>query len=881
MTVAWVTPAGSLRAPITERISVEIPLVATSDIGIVTYSLLAGSLPRGLRLDNGVIKGSPTEVRKFTESRFVIRASDGSDIEDRTFSLSVDGSDEPLWLTKEGFLNVGQGENYFVLDNSWVDFQLEAYDDDEIAGDVLEYYITPNSGELPPGLTLTKEGRIYGFTDPVFSVDINNLGGYDTTAFDISYFDKPEAKSNGYDSYLYDIVTFDYNEPSQAPRRLSRFYTFVVSVTDGINTIKRLFRIWVVTDEFLKADNSIVQVDTNLFRADNTSNRVPIWITESNLGTHRANNYLTVYLDVYDPPTLSGTIVYLLLPANPDGSKSELPPGMTLDSMTGEIAGKVPYQSRVSKTYTFTMQAIDYPASLSNTVYALQGDWSNKIKYYPSQAVRYEGFIYICIQEHTNQIPSVIDSIYWEKGVSTSEKTFYIEIIGEIDSALEWITDSDLGTIKPNQPSLKSVEANNLLYGGRIVYQLTPDSKPLPPGLELLGTGVITGKVRQFADTGGPHGEIRPGLTRFYEKLDSTTNVDDSTLSRDYSVSFDSSTTTFDKVFNFKVKARDTANFAEIIKEFFITVVSDNTKTFANLYLKAFQKKEKRLDWYNFITNNDLFRSSEIYRYGDENFGIQNEIKVLVYAGIESVEAVRYVQAMSRNHYRKQLKFGDLKYAAAKDPDTQETIYEVIYVEVVDDLAKGNTSISNEIQLPDYINSKVLVSYDSIRVDSNIPLVSDSDHQRVFPNSIKNMRSRIKSLGERDRSFLPLWMRSIQDKDFVETGYLAALVLCYVKPGLSEKIISRINGKLKYASRGNWSNTVTYRSTDTVFFEGSYYSAIVENTNKIPNLEPDVWMKNFDFKSIDFTADRYLIDVIDGEIQDKYLAFPQRGEKLP
>jgi hypothetical protein len=37
----------------------------------------------------------------------------------------------------------------------------------------------------------------------------------------------------------------------------------------------------------------------------------------------------------------------------------------------------------------------------------------------------------------------------------------------------------------------------------------------------------------------------------------------------------------------------------------------------------------------------------------------------------------------------------------------------------------------------------------------------------------------------------------------------------------------------------------------------------------------------FDFKSIDFTADRYVIDILDGEIEDKYLAFPQRGEKLP
>ena len=123
--------------------------------------------------------------------------------------------------------------------------------------------------------------------------------------------------------------------------------------------------------------------------------------------------------------------------------------------------------------------------------------------------------------------------------------------------------------------------------------------------------------------------------------------------------------------------------------------------------------------------------------------------------------------------------------------------------------------------------------YDAIKIDSDIPLVSDRDHQRVFPNSIKNMRRRIKSLGERDRTFLPLWMRSIQSDNFVETGYVKSLILCYLKPGFSESVISRIK-------------SVSY-----------------------------------DFKSIDFTVDRYVIDILDGQIEDKYLAFPQRGEKLP
>ena len=830
MAITWITPAGNL-GTVTERFTLNLPLTATSDVGSVTYTLIAGQLPRGLRLDSSsdpaVIKGSPTEVRRFTISRFVIRADDGNDIEDRTFSISVDGSDLPQWVTREGFLQVGNGDNYFVLDNEYVNFHLSAIDPDENAGDILEYYLIPSGGELPPGLSLSRDGVISGFTDPIYALDniASPTGAFDTNGYDITYYDRPEARSNGFDTYLYDNVTFDYTEPSQGPRRLSRFYTFVVAVSDGVNEVRRVFRIWVVTEEFLQADNSIVQVDTNLFRADNTGDRVPIWITPSYLGRYRADNYVTIFLDVYDPPSLTGVITYFLLSTNPDdGSPSVLPPGLVLDSITGEIAGRVPYQNAITKTYKFSMQAIDFPAALSNTVYTFVGNWLSSREYQPNDAVLYRNQIFICLIEHTNIIP--VEGETWNQATASAEKTFTVDIIGEIESAIEWISDSDRGIIRPNQPSSLFVEARSLYYGGKVVYELVSGS--LPPGLELLTNGIIQGKVKQFADDNGP------GILRFYERTDSLTPVEDSsTLSRNYGSTFDGGSTTFDRKFHFEIKARDTANFAENIKQFNITVNAEIEKSFANLYVKAFQNKEKRLQWYDFITNNDIFRNNEIYRYGDPNFGIQSELRVLIYAGIESLDAVRYVQAMSRNHYRKQLHFGEIKSAVAKDPLTQEILYEVIYVDVVDPFEKNGKSISQTISLDNNINSRVLVSYDAIKIDSDIPLVSDRDHQRIFPNSIKNMRKRIKSLGERDRSFLPLWMRSIQNENFVETGYVKALVLCYLKPNYSKQVISRINAR------------------------------------------------NFDFKSIDFTVDRYVIDILDGQIEDKYLAFPQRGEKLP
>ena len=821
MTISWVTPAGSL-GTIVERNTLEIAVLATSSSGTVTYSLIAGRLPRGLRLTNNVIKGSPVEVRRFTDHRFVIRANDGVDIEDRTFSISVDGSDVPYWLTQQGFLRVGENNAYFVLDNAYVEFQLEADDTDINAGDSLEYYLVPVGGELPPGLSLSRTGLISGFTDPVFAIDYSAVqtGSYDTAAFDILPLDRPEARSNGFDSFLYDNVTFDYNEPSRAPRRLSRFYTFIVAVSDGVNEVRRVFRIYVVTEEFLQADNSILQVDTNLFQADATGDRVPLWITESNLGRFRADNFLTIYLDVYDPVSLSGTITYFLLATNPDGSASVIPPGLVLDTITGELAGRVPYQAAITKTYQFTMQAVNFPSSLADINYTIVGDWTSTRIYKENEAVRYLGFVYICLQENRNVVP--VDGTTWELGVATAEKTFTVDIIGEIESAIQWISPTDIGTIKPNQPSTINVLAESLLYGNKVIYELYSGS--LPPGLSLLSTGIIQGKVKQFADSQGP------GLTRFFDR---DSSLVDSTGTVTFNTTFDGDTTSFGKKFIFKIKARDTAQFAENIKEFFINVISSTEKTFANLYLKAFQTKDKRLDWYNFITNSNIFRSVDIYRYGDANFGIQTELRVLVFAGIESVGAVGYVQAMSQNHYRKNLKFGNVKYAVAKDLLTQEPIYETIYVEVVDEFEKNGTSISGTVNLSNSIKSKVLVSYDAIKVDSNIPFASDSDHQRIFPNSIKNMRRRIRGVGERDREFLPLWMRSIQTDSFVETGYVKALILCYLQPGKSEGVISRIKSN------------------------------------------------GFDFKSIDFTADRYVIDILDGEIEDKYLVFPQRGEKLP
>ena len=132
--------------------------------------------------------------------------------------------------------------------------------------------MVPNSGILPYGLKLSKTGRISGFTQPIPAIDYATsiTGAYDTASFDTVPLDIAKNNSLGFDSFFYDNQYYDYGEQGIVPKKLSRVYTFGVAITDGLNAVNRIFKIYVVSEEFLRADNTLVQVDTNLFQADAT-----------------------------------------------------------------------------------------------------------------------------------------------------------------------------------------------------------------------------------------------------------------------------------------------------------------------------------------------------------------------------------------------------------------------------------------------------------------------------------------------------------------------------------------------------------------------------------------------------------------------------------
>ena len=115
--------------------------------------------------------------------------------------------------------------------------------------------------------------------------------------------------------------------------------------------------------------------------------------------------------------------------------------------------------------------------------------------------------------------------------------------------------------------------------------------------------------------------------------------------------------------------------------------------------------------------------------------------------------------------------------------------------------------------------------FDRTTIDQTDLFVSDPNPIKRFPSSITNWRDRISAVGSTERNYLPLWMRSVQDDAKQELGFVLAVPICYCNPGTSADILLNIK------------------------FSG------------------------FDFKNLDYTVDRYIIDSVTGYGSDKYLVF--------
>lgn len=695
----FITPAGSL-GTIPEGQFFQVPILAYDpdvpgdDQTHIYYTLIAGELPEGIQcrrtgLIEGVpksvasLQGVPTEVARSVTSKFTVRAFtervvDGVEVvdrlRDRTFTLTVTGQDVPEFVTPAGSLG-------YYYDGQAVDIQIEFTDQDPDEN----VFAQISSGQLPPGVSISRTGRLTGVIQPLIG--------------------PPDTASAGYDESLYDQYPYDF-----ANRAASRNYQFVVEITDGKQSNLRMFEIFVYAKDSMTGDTVDFTGDNTQITGDVTPVRIPVLITpQGNIGRVRHDNWFAFRFIGED---LDGdSVEYLLYPiGNP------LPGNLQLDSYTGWLYGYIPDLGVTERTFEFSVR------------------------------LRKRG-------------TSVISDPYF----------FNLEIIGDIENTVTWLTPADLGYInngaistlsivavtssdrtlqyrlKPGTYSINNANDSSMMdssYPGTGVYN------KLPQGLQLLQDGDIAGRVsfNTFA--------LDNGTTTFDKNLRTRLIVDE---------------TTFDSEFTFTVEAYSSDGAISVFKTFTVRVLRAYNEPYVGLYIKAMPPDQDRQVIEALVNDQTVIPAAYLYRPNDPYFGRSTSIKYMHAYALSAAPYEEYVAALYLNHYHKTLVLGEIKTARAVDAN-DNVIYEVVYSEIQDNLVNNQgISVSKAVTL-------------------NYPVtVGDQTITTVYPNSLDNMRDQmIASVGQVAPG-LPLWMTSKQIDGRV-LGFTPCWVIAYVKPGRSREV---------------------------------------------------------------------------------------------
>jgi len=669
----WITPTGLL-GTFTESIFTSTSVQAT---GASSYSLISGRLPFGLNISStGTISGTPVSVLNTIKSKFVIRATNNDGLADRTFTMDIQGPTDPVWSTPEGYLPMGYFGEGYAMNKQYIEYDLAAQGGDP-ADAVIKYYIGDSDGDLPNGVRLSQQGKISGYIDLYLSPDAvpilyqfyvtatdgvttsrrlfkfyvvsPNIFRADstfwnmstqvittTTTDDITSTGTLVLSVPGSLSTTTDFSIIKVNHLINANNPAITTNTKIISVgTDSI-TLSTATTDIMVTGTILTISSSSEIIDilnVDILSADVGYLQPPQFLNGTDLGIVKTNNNDDISAAAYDAAPWRGPLTYTFVTGTT--TTTQLPPNLQFDYDTGYFYGTIAPQTEYSKTYTLTVKAI-------------KGD-----------------FIFT-----TSFI--------------TATNTFTLTILQDnVQSALEWITEPDLGWIEQGSVSMLSLSARQLIDTSTVtVYNLSAGT--LPPSLSLNPDGTIIGTVN-YGSTG-----------------------------------------------TYVFTATAFASPVSIERKFTLRTYKDTDKEFTRIYCKPFLSRENRSAYQTFISNTTTFDSQLIYRPNDPNFGVQAEIKMFLEFGIEKLDLDRYTIALRENFYRKRFYFGNVKKAIAKD-SKGAVVYEIVYIQPIDDMTNDIGSSASKVI---YQNNEIYYpgSIDNMRTQFRTIPLEDNTYINVNDN---------------------------------------------------------------------------------------------------------------------------------------------------
>lgn len=757
----WVTPAGSLGSfpalvPVTYTLNATAQLPATT----VTYSLISGSLPTGLNLDeNGVIYGTPNLVTGNTLSSFTVRATDNLQIiKDRTFIMTITGVAIPQFTTPNGSILTTQ-------DSIWIQTYI-TYSNPKPDNPII---IQVKEGILPPGLEINLLGEIRGYAQaPIVTLTNPQII---TTSTETSSSNNSITVASTVGFTVGRPVTFSGTTLGGTIAGVTYYIKAILNSTSFTITATQNGPTYILTSE-----SGLMTVTLPAVSVGNPTVRTYNFVLElsSPLGNDTANYSITV-INQNTPVSQGGPgkplntrlpVIYNTRPPTFDLNDTDpyygyyiLPPVSPT-----QFAPMGNFES--GEYFAWKMIGHDFDGNPIKYIFSdlptgLVGDvdtgWITGIPTLTTTGISTFGF---SVSVYKSDSPILASPYY----------NFTYNLRNNITGVIVWETDDNLGSILNGSVSTLSVKATSDV---ELSYRLVSGS--LPPNLTIASNGEILGRIP-------------------FQPTNTILNIGDSTS------------------FTFTVEAySETFGTVKSTKTFTLTITQEFEQPTDILYIKAAPPVSDRLILETLLDNESLIPTNQLYRPNDPYFGKATSVIYEHAFGIYASDIQTYLEAITKNHYWRYITLGEIKTAIARN-SSGEIIYEVVYSEVIDNLVNPQgVSIQSQIYWPRFIDlglgpwytsiTDIYTSYVDLLDQEYYTSLTPGYARVLYPNSLYNMRNRVAEVvgQEFDSRLLPLWMTS-QQLNGSTLGYTQAWVIAYTKPGYSEVIKNNIIN--------NWSHTL-------------------------------------------------------------------------